>query len=102
MSKIVGGRWRKKPVEIVAVRFVVGRYTKGEWLEYVPEANIGALVTDKSDPEGLNSTDIRWFTIPTLEGHHEGSDGDWLITGVEGEHYFCKSAIFDKTYVAVH
>lgn len=29
------------------------------------------------------------------------SHGDWIITGVNGEHYPCKSEIFDKTYELV-
>ena len=94
--------FKKKPVTIQAVQFNNGEHTKQDWLQYVPEANIGALVTDsENDPEALQSTDIRWFIIPTLEGHHEASDGDWLITGVAGEHYFCKPDIFDATYERV-
>lgn len=26
------------------------------------------------------------------------SPGDWIITGVSGEHYPCKPGIFEKTY----
>lgn len=88
--------WRKKPVTIQAVQFNVGEHTKAEWLEYVPEANIGTPGATEED--SLKSTDVRWFVIPTLEGHHEGDDGDWLITGVKGEHYFCKPDIFEATY----
>jgi len=36
--------------------------------------------------------------IETLEGKMLGNVGDWLITGVEGEKYFCKPSIFEKTY----
>ena len=31
----------------------------------------------------------------------EGRPGDWLITGVAGERYFCKDDIFRKTYEPV-
>lgn len=87
----------KIPVTVKAVRFNLGEHTKQDWLQYVPEANIGAP-TSQDDPEGMQSTDIRWFVIPTLEGHHEATDGDWLITGVNGEHYFCEPDVFFKTY----
>lgn len=39
--------------------------------------------------------------IDTLEGGHIVCPGDWIITGVHGEHYPCKPDIFEKTYEQV-
>lgn len=39
--------------------------------------------------------------IDTLEGGHVVCPGDFIITGVEGEHYPCKPRIFAKTYTLV-
>lgn len=39
--------------------------------------------------------------IDTLEGGHIVTPGDWIITGVHGEHYACKPDIFAATYEAV-
>ena len=39
--------------------------------------------------------------IDTLEGGHIVCPGDWIITGVQGEHYPCKPDIFEATYEAV-
>lgn len=39
--------------------------------------------------------------IDTLEGGHIVCPGDWIITGVEGEHYPCKPGIFVETYEPV-
>jgi hypothetical protein len=36
--------------------------------------------------------------IDTLEGGHIVCPGDWIITGVKGEHYPCKPDIFQATY----
>ena len=36
--------------------------------------------------------------IDTLEGGHIVCPGDWIITGVQGEMYPCKPAIFEATY----
>ena len=36
--------------------------------------------------------------IETLEGDHLVTPGDWIITGVKGEHYPCKPDIFEMTY----
>ena len=39
--------------------------------------------------------------IETLEGRMRVSPGDWIITGVQGEHYPCKPDIFAATYEPV-
>ena len=39
--------------------------------------------------------------IDTLEGGHIVCPGDWIITGVKGEHYPCKPDIFEMTYEPV-
>lgn len=38
--------------------------------------------------------------IETLEGPMLVTPGDWIITGVKGEHYPCKPDIFSETYEA--
>lgn len=40
----------------------------------------------------------RSMTVPTLEGEHIASMGDWIIQGVRGEFYPCKPDIFEMTY----
>lgn len=39
--------------------------------------------------------------IDTLEGGHIVCPGDWIITGIKGEHYPCKPDVFEKTYERV-
>jgi len=39
--------------------------------------------------------------IDTFEGGHIVCPGDWIITGVAGEHYPCKPDIFTKSYEKV-
>jgi hypothetical protein len=39
--------------------------------------------------------------IPTLEGDMTANLGDWIIKGVKGECYPCKSDIFEATYERV-
>lgn len=46
-------------------------------------------------------TDDLGIDIPTLEGVIHASPGDWIIKGVSGEFYPCKSDIFLQTYEAV-
>ena len=38
--------------------------------------------------------------IDTLEGEMVVTPGDWIITGVKGEHYPVKDEIFRETYEA--
>ncbi|MCT4542169.1 MAG: hypothetical protein N4A63_01360 [Vallitalea sp.] len=40
--------------------------------------------------------------ILTLEGKHYINEGDFIITGVDGERYPCKREIFLKTYTLVN
>ena len=40
--------------------------------------------------------------IDTLEGPMFVDVGDWIITGVKGEHYPCKPDIFEATYEPVN
>lgn len=39
--------------------------------------------------------------VETLEGRMFVTPGDWIITGVQGEHYPCKPDIFEMTYEPV-
>jgi hypothetical protein len=77
-------KFRKKPVVIEATQwFKVGDH---------PEVT----VFFRHDPEGKG---LGW--IKTLEGGHIVTPGDWIITGVKGEHYPCKPDIFEATYEVV-
>ena len=41
------------------------------------------------------------YYIDTLEGRHEVTDGDWIVTGIKGEKYPVKPDIFEMTYEKV-
>lgn len=77
-------KFRKKPVVIDATL----------WFKMGDHPNVEPLFS--FDPENKN---YGW--IKTLEGGHVVTPGDWIITGVHGEHYPCKPDIFEKTYEAV-
>lgn len=73
-------KFRKKPLVIEAE-------------QWFPEKKISGVEECPYQP-GL-------FSIETLEGKLYVSEGDWIITGVEGERYPCKDSIFQKTYEEV-
>lgn len=74
--------FRKKPVVIEAVQF------NGSLMS-IECMNIPAV----SQELGSNTCQI-----PTLEGVMTAEAGDWIIRGVKGEFYPCKSDIFEQTY----
>lgn len=78
-------KFKKKPVIIEAVQLTENTFSDSH---PNPEHVIGVLY----DP--VNKT----ASVETLEGVMTGNLKDWLITGVKGEHYFCKDDIFRMTY----
>ena len=73
-------KFRKKPVVIEAT----------QWFKYGDHSAV-----EKHDrEEGFGK-------VYTLEGEHIVTPGDWIITGVKGEHYPCKPDIFEMTYERV-
>lgn len=83
-------RFRKRPVEVEAVQF-----TGPNWRECC--RFIGAPTFD--DDETLGDPDELY--IDTLEGMMTASLGDWIVRGVQGEHYPVKPDIFEETYEPV-
>lgn len=108
-------KYRKKPVEIEAHRWFKngdhpedttetfeegefkGQRFEGTVVRYFRRPDISG---DKQCKQCGN--DMHWHGwIETLEGGHIVCPGDWIITGVHGERYPCKPAIFATTYEPV-
>ncbi len=70
-------KFRKKPVVIEAT----------QWFKEGDHIAVGWYSGNKKQG---------W--IETLEGGHIVSPGDWIVTGIKGEYYPCKSDIFEMTY----
>jgi hypothetical protein len=84
--------YRKKPVVVEAIQFTRANITEVEaFTEYAAhtfqiERRIDGIAT---------------CIIPTLEGQHIATEGDFIIKGIKGEFYPCKPDIFEKTYELV-
>lgn len=78
-------RLRKKPVEVDAIQWTGNNFD--EVRLFCPE------VFTKEEDSGTS-----FIVIPTLEGDHYASAGDWIIKGVKGEHYPIKDDICKETY----
>ena len=91
-------KFRKKPVVIEAITFDEfvqhGRDSGAAIVNGMPWSFTynGHAVTHENDT---------CYLIPTLEGTHNFTPEDMLITGVKGEIYPCKKDIFAATYEAV-
>ena len=77
--------YRKKPVVIQAVQITSQMFD-------------GPHPNPEHIPGVLYDPILRCVFIETLEGTHRGNIGDWIIRGVKGELYPCKSEIFSMTY----
>jgi hypothetical protein len=77
-------KYRKKPVIIDAIQYT-GK-NRDEILVKLGMDSIG---------EDFISNDL---IIETLEGDMKDSVGDYIIKGIKGEFYPCKSDIFELTY----
>lgn len=87
--------FRKKPVVIEAITFDE-LVTHGK----THTANIVNGMPWSFDYKGhpITHENDGCYLIPTLEGTHNMTPADMLITGVQGEIYPCKIDIFNATY----
>ena len=83
-------KYRKKPVVVEAEQWFPGRRIDG--VEEHPR-----VLVDNADLQTMHPTAF----IHTLEGTHMVIPGDYIITGIAGEKYPCKEAIFLATYEQV-
>jgi hypothetical protein len=82
-------KYRKKPVVIEAIKF-----TRDNFQE----------IRDFTDYQAHSFTierridGIAYCIIPTLEGQHMATEGDFIIKGIKAEFYPCKPDVFEQTY----
>ena len=89
-------QYRKKPVVIEAVQFTGTN-------KFEIEVFIGTELKSHYKNDNPNdSTPIDGLRIPTLEGNMIASVGDYIIKGIKGEFYPCRSDIFEATYEIVN
>ena len=92
--------FRKKPVVIRALKWTGSNVEE-------------CLAFCEGNAKYINAYDGPYqLIIKTLEDGYNGYNGiaakhvatvgDWIIKGVEGEFYFCKPDIFEKTYEAMY
>jgi len=92
-------KFRKKPVLVEAEQYKPGMedgfvYDIPMFGMFAKEECINSGFTPDFDKDKIPY-------IKTLEGNHQISEGDWIITGVKKERYPIKNDIFLLTYEPV-
>jgi len=86
-------KYRKKPVIIEAM--ILTRSNAHEVARWCGGRVDGRIC---EQDEYQDYQDLRYLSIPTLEGVMRAEFGEYVIRGVNGEFYPCKPDIFAKTY----
>ena len=69
----------------------------------VTEANLKGARLYVKKPLPIQAVQIEeTFWVNSLEGDHQGKEGDYLLRGVKGELYICGKDIFEETYTLSH
>lgn len=91
----------KKPIKIEAHKLEIEN--KDKILEWSTIENPIVIVTKDVQVNNFYGvkTEIKYAEIKTLEGIMKANKGDWIIKGIKGEVYPCKSDIFEMTYELV-
>lgn len=82
-------RYRKKPVEVGAMRWDGSEKSQTAIVNWS-----GGAVSGWFDGE-------YFLEVRTREGTMRADVGDWIIKGIQGEFYPCKPDIFEATYEPV-
>ena len=94
-------KYRKKPVEIEAVQWN-GKNHREMFNFLTNYEKVDEYMTTSGDNFYIDHNKVKGgLIIKTLEGEHIASIGDFIIKGIKGEFYPCKSDIFEKTYEEV-
>lgn len=89
-------KYKKKPVVIEAVQWNGENFD--ECMNFMKETHGCKFTYEEIERQSINSGQLH---INTPEGTMTASMGDYIIRGVNGEFYPCKSDIFKQTYEEV-
>lgn len=82
--------YREKPVVVKAIQWKWENWN--DICDFIPVPDVLYV------PQEEVGKEFPCLRIKTLEGEHIVSYGDYIVKGVQGEFYPCKSDIFRKTY----
>jgi hypothetical protein len=93
-------KYRKKPVVIEAMRW--SGNDANDWRDAYDFCKNAQGVSQLTGPHPVDeASNLARVSIVTLGGVMFAEPGDWIIKGIKGEFYPCKSDIFEATYERV-
>jgi hypothetical protein len=93
-------KYRKKPVEIEAMKFEYTQERMKELQQWMGESF--GRYSKARHPLAKGELEVRTLEDgEELKVVHIATEGDYIIKGVQGEFYACKPDIFDMTYEKV-
>ena len=93
-------KYIKKPVEVKAIQLKEDNII--EVFDFLDEANYKETKSvEELEDFSKAMLEQGYIEIETLEGMMKASFGDYIIKGIKGEFYACKSDIFQATYEEV-
>lgn len=84
-------QYRKRPVVIEAMHYDGTPESNRAIIDWTRHSTTRALM-------GKDADDNPRLVVDTLEGTMAVKPGDYVIRGVQGEHYPCKPDVFEATY----
>jgi hypothetical protein len=100
--------YRKLPVVIEAIKWDGGPGSASEVIDWILAGGSRSARWHEQEvaptgPDGVEHSPYspEHIAIDTLEGTMRADVGDYIIRGVQGEHYPCKPDIFEATYERV-
>lgn len=91
-------KYMKQRIAVDAIQFTGDNIEEIKEFVNKPYLNTSVDAVLKADGDYRENTHIH---IPTLEGMMTVNYGDYIIKGMDGEFYSCKSHIFDTRYKMV-
>lgn len=92
-------KYRKKPIVVEA--FILGTDNLPDWfMDQVTDKTV-YLYSDQVVNDPFDHERESFCNIVTLDGVMRGNRGDYIIRGIKGEIYPCKSDIFEASYELV-
>jgi hypothetical protein len=92
-------KFRKKPIVIEAVQFKFNDSAIAELENFCGDALGNIRKEHDASPAEAEICTLEDGVNLTVK--HIATEGDWIITGVQGEFSACKPDIFDATYEVV-
>jgi len=93
-TAVEAGRYVKRPIPVSAIQWDGSEEVLLIITQWV---GVSGLTLESGEIVNYDRENEKIY-LPTLEGPHAGSMGDYIIRGIKGECYPCRKDIFEESY----